>query len=95
MTTSRRGHGRFYVVMAGLVPAIHVFDLRKSKTWMPATSAGMTSKWDRRTAQIRPNPPLHLRGLLPAVEQQHQDDHRAIDQLAAGLGDLHDRQDRL
>jgi hypothetical protein len=28
-------------VMAGLVPAIHVF-LSKSKTWMPATSAGMT-----------------------------------------------------
>jgi TRAP-type transport system periplasmic protein len=29
--------------MAGLVPAIHVFlQLRRSKTWMPATSAGMT-----------------------------------------------------
>jgi len=27
--------------MAGLVPAIHVF-VGKSKTWMPATSAGMT-----------------------------------------------------
>ena len=28
-------------VMAGLVPAIHVF-VSASKTWMPATSAGMT-----------------------------------------------------
>ena len=27
------------------VPAIHVFDLREAaKTWMPATSAGMTEK---------------------------------------------------
>jgi hypothetical protein len=31
--------------MAGLVPAIHVFGLARSiKTWMPATSAGMTSE---------------------------------------------------
>jgi hypothetical protein len=30
--------------MAGLVPAIHVFDRRAVfKTWMPATNAGMTS----------------------------------------------------
>jgi hypothetical protein len=36
--------------MAGLVPAIHVLlVLRKIKTWMPATSAGMT---------IPPNAPL-------------------------------------
>jgi len=29
--------------MAGLVPAIHVFVRSKDvKTWMPATSAGMT-----------------------------------------------------
>jgi hypothetical protein len=28
--------------MAGLVPAIHVFVWRSIKTWMPATSAGMT-----------------------------------------------------
>ena len=32
-------------VMAGLVPAIHVFDAATyNKTWMPATSAGMTKK---------------------------------------------------
>jgi len=31
------------LVMAGLVPAIHVFlVLREIKTWMPAPSAGMT-----------------------------------------------------
>jgi hypothetical protein len=30
-------------VMAGLVPAIHVFDAGTAqKSWMPATSAGMT-----------------------------------------------------
>jgi hypothetical protein len=28
--------------MAGLVPAIHVFVFPRIKTWMPATSAGMT-----------------------------------------------------
>ena len=31
-------------VMAGLVPAIHVLLCRK--TWMPATSAGMTTERD-------------------------------------------------
>jgi hypothetical protein len=34
--------------MAGLVPAIHVFILKlqaRRKTWMPATSAGMTARW--------------------------------------------------
>ena len=32
-------------VMAGLDPAIHVFDAnQESKTWMPATSAGMTAQ---------------------------------------------------
>jgi hypothetical protein len=30
-------------VMAGLVPAIHVLLLQSEKTWMPATSAGMTA----------------------------------------------------
>jgi hypothetical protein len=31
------------IVMAGLVPAIHVFDESKeSKTWMPGTRPGMT-----------------------------------------------------
>jgi hypothetical protein len=31
--------------MAGLVPAIHVFiSMHAAKTWMPATSAGMTAE---------------------------------------------------
>jgi hypothetical protein len=30
-------------VMAGLVPAIHVFDRAPSKTWMPGTRPGMTT----------------------------------------------------
>jgi hypothetical protein len=30
--------------MAGLVPAIHVFDQRESKTWMPGSSPGMTAE---------------------------------------------------
>jgi hypothetical protein len=29
--------------MAGLVPAIHVFDLDAVKTWMPGTRPGMTT----------------------------------------------------
>jgi hypothetical protein len=32
-----------FIVMAGLVPAIHAFLLAFVKTWMPATSAGMTT----------------------------------------------------
>ena len=31
-----------FVVMAGLVPAIHDLMLPKSKTWMPGTRPGMT-----------------------------------------------------
>jgi hypothetical protein len=31
-------------VMAGLVPAIHVFELTASKTWMPGTRPGMTNE---------------------------------------------------
>jgi len=30
--------------MAGLVPAIHVLITAARKTWMPATSAGMTEE---------------------------------------------------
>jgi hypothetical protein len=32
-----------FVVMAGLVPAIHVFTAA-SETWMPGTSPGMTRR---------------------------------------------------
>jgi hypothetical protein len=38
----RRAHG---VVMAGLVPAIHVFLQSQAKTWVPGPSPGMTSLW--------------------------------------------------
>jgi hypothetical protein len=31
-------------VMAGLVPAIHVFAYAKLKTWMPGTRPGMTDQ---------------------------------------------------
>jgi hypothetical protein len=31
-----------FTVMAGLVPAIHVFVSRDGKTWMPGTRPGMT-----------------------------------------------------
>jgi ribosome-binding factor A len=36
-----------YGVMAGLVPAIHVYPNSTDKTWMPATSAGMTTLRDK------------------------------------------------
>jgi hypothetical protein len=39
------GHDWPLIVMAGLVPAIHVFVVRnKEKTWMPGTRPGMTEK---------------------------------------------------
>jgi hypothetical protein len=31
-----------FFVMAGLVPAIHVFSPQQVKTWMPGTRPGMT-----------------------------------------------------
>jgi hypothetical protein len=37
--------------MAGLVPAIHVFDPAAFKAWMPATSAGMTEAKRARRAR--------------------------------------------
>jgi hypothetical protein len=36
-------NGHLCDVMAGLVPAIHVFLLSKKKAWMPGTRPGMTS----------------------------------------------------
>ena len=35
-------HHLYVVVMAGLVPAIHVFLALMAKTWMPGTRPGMT-----------------------------------------------------
>jgi hypothetical protein len=44
----KRGHDDeepgLELVMAGLVPAIHVFIAEPIKTWMPARGAGMTTK---------------------------------------------------
>ena len=41
--------------MAGLVPAIHVFDLAKVvKTWMPGTRPGMTEEVSRNRAEVVP-----------------------------------------
>jgi hypothetical protein len=31
-------------VMAGLVPAMHVFERGRKKTWMPGTRPGMTKE---------------------------------------------------
>jgi hypothetical protein len=36
--------GALKFVMAGLVPAIHVFNCFQSKTWMPGSSPGMTAE---------------------------------------------------
>src|SRR5215472_4779559 len=56
-TKAHAGVGRFLgltgAVLAGLVPAIHVFDLTAPKTWMPATSAGMTTNQTSRSGRIR------------------------------------------
>jgi hypothetical protein len=39
--------------MAGLVPAIHVFLSCEVKTWMAATSAGLTIEWFLSTHRLR------------------------------------------
>jgi hypothetical protein len=39
---SPRPRGEFLRLMAGLVPAIHVFCFARGKTWMPGSSPGMT-----------------------------------------------------
>jgi hypothetical protein len=55
----KRGHhdsaGMRDFVMAGLDPAIHAFLDEAKKTWMPATSAGMTTKLER---SVKPEPSL-------------------------------------
>src|SRR6266478_971077 len=60
---SYRGH--LLGVMAGLVPAIHVFSRKPArKAWMPATSAGMTLKGDSIFQRKKGRPcgwPFHCR----------------------------------
>jgi hypothetical protein len=41
---ANRQRERRFFVMAGLVPAIHVFGTAIRKTWMPGTRPGMTDK---------------------------------------------------
>src|SRR5262249_62156729 len=56
--TQVRSYRRFLHVMAALVPAIYVFEsTHKSRGWMPATSAGVTSQ--------------RLRGLLSPARTAH------------------------
>jgi hypothetical protein len=43
------------IVMPGLVPGIHVFLLAFLKSWMPATSAGMTIKSRMTALSCNPN----------------------------------------
>jgi hypothetical protein len=45
--------------MAGLVPAIHVLMKARQKTWMPATSAGMTPESAVRMAKNNPFVPAN------------------------------------
>jgi len=44
------GAASFLAVMAGLVPAIHVFCSQENKTWMPGTRPGMTGPETQRMA---------------------------------------------
>ncbi len=62
------------VVMAGLVPAIHVL-LLAQKTWMPATSAGMTAE--------QHEPDMHLTDPYQLVVRRD----RAGDRLESGRRD--------
>ena len=62
------------LAMPGLVPGIHVFLVsmyEESKTWMPATSAGMTelrSPDERSEIRGRPSQPVpHIAALMRAT----------------------------
>jgi hypothetical protein len=44
----------YFIVMAGLVPAIHVFGSVVPKTWMPGTRPGMTAGQRCRRIYARP-----------------------------------------
>jgi len=71
--------------MAGLVPAIHVLMSREAvKTWMPATSAGMTGGFFQFGHSERPTLGYY-RGRYVAVEDQaRRGDPRAGDTKAIG-----------
>ncbi len=77
--------------MAGLVPAIHVLR-RRTKTWMPATSAGMTNGEVVALCDTRSSPFFHgnVIGLPQAARagrmQVCQDTARGL-AVAPGAGD--------
>ena len=53
-------------VMAGLVPAIHVFDIgNTAKAWMPGIKPGMTME---SLYGVRSHTPLHRTKKLPAAK---------------------------
>ncbi len=60
--------------MAGLVPAIHVFlaEAPVRKTWMPATSAGMTLKFSKALPRKRRHQHANI-GQFFASEHQVDD----------------------
>src|SRR5436190_3124540 len=87
------------VVMAGLVPAIHVL-LTAPKTWMPATSAGMTEERlapitpvsgaarDRPAEARRLDPGRRVGRIHPLVHQGANSGYRAHDR-EEGMGAVH------
>jgi hypothetical protein len=44
-----------FFVMAGFIPAIHVFGRYVVKTWMPGTSPGMTNQRFVTSSPVRPD----------------------------------------
>ena len=68
--------------MPGLVPGIHVFDLAKNKTWMPAPSAGMTEESDSGHALPRP---FVLQNIEPDVAIDHVDQAAVVERHVVAL----------
>ncbi|HEU5479530.1 MAG TPA: ATP-binding cassette domain-containing protein, partial [Candidatus Tumulicola sp.] len=67
--------------MAGLVPAIHVFTVRRKKTWMPGTRPGMTEFMTQPSASTAPI--VSLRN----VGKTFDNGTAALDGLTLDVGD--------
>ena len=65
--TEARQRAAFHFVMPGLVPAIHVFRVRESKTWMAGTRPAMTMRDFRRSSRSWRWPDAALRLLAPRL----------------------------